>query len=278
MNTTPTVVIESATPVSRGFLNITKYAIRHSTPDGGMSGTIVREVMERGNAAAVLIYDPARDEVLLSEEFRIGNAVNALLPADSWSIGPVAGMIENGESGLDCVIREAREEVGIDILAENVIGPLSYFSSPGGTSERLDVFVAIADVTTADPARMSNDEGEHISPVVMSRRAAEDIAMSSGRAPASLIACLHLLSRHFPRQEFALIISSDGQLEVSRGHKTRDEAVEALRGVVRDVAKRMQGTGSGELVKDDADEDDLRELVDDLDLGGVTWVIEQTAG
>lgn len=194
MSTPRTVIVESVERARRGFLNITKYALRHSTPDGGMSGTVVREVMERGHAAAVLIYDESRDEVLLTEEFRIGHLAAGMAPEDCWSVGPMAGMIDEGETGRDCAIREAREEVGIDISAARIEGPVRYLSSPGGTSEILEVFVAFADVDTADPAAVSNDADEYTQPVRMSRADLMSRVMS-GAAPASLVVAAFLLDR-----------------------------------------------------------------------------------
>lgn len=270
MSTSRTVIVESAEPVSRGFLNVTKYALRHSTPDGGMSGTVVREVMERGHAAALIIYDEERDQVLLSEEFRIGKLAAGMEGEGCWSIGPVAGVIDEGETGLEAVIREAIEEVGIEITAEQVRGPLGYYSSPGGTSERLEVFVARADVSTADPAKADNDEGEYIRPVIISREDLDALVMA-GDAPASLVAGAHLLDREFPRENFMLITVTDGVIEVDGGHRSRDSALNALRGVVRELARRA---GHPDAVSADCSEEEIEEIVEDLDLDGLTWRIE----
>lgn len=194
-----TVIIDSVERASHGFLNINKYVLRHTTPDGGMSRPVTREVMTRGNAAAVLIYDPQKDAVLLIEEFRIGNLAAGFRHEDCWSLGPVAGGIENDESGLSCVIREAREEAGIELNAYGVFGPLQHFSSPGGTSEILEIFVAKADISTADPALMANDADEHTQPVIMSR-ADLNAMIYRDICPASLVSAVLLLDKVFPQE------------------------------------------------------------------------------
>ena len=196
------VIIESVERVRSGFLNIDKVALRHSTPEGGMTGTVFREVMQRGNAAAVLVYDKEKDAVLLIEEFRIGNLAAGLKGAECWSLGPIAGMIDAGEDGMTCVIREAREEAGIDLEEKSVFGPIRHFSSPGGTSEILDIFVAMADLDTIDPSKMCNDADEHTKPVIISRENLNKLVFETA-CPASLITACFLLDRIFQGAVYA---------------------------------------------------------------------------
>lgn len=167
-----------------GFFKIDRYRLRHTTPDGTMGPEITRENFERGNAAAILVYDKHRDAVLLVEEFRIGNYAAGMTGEDAWSLAPMAGMIEEGETGIDCVIREAREEAGIVIDEADVLGPWRALSSPGGTSEIVDVFVAFAPLDL-DPSLMGNDEGEFTRPVTMPREAMLEL-IDTKPVPASL--------------------------------------------------------------------------------------------
>lgn len=273
MSTPRQIIVESSETVSRGFLNITRYALRHSTPDGGMSGTIIREVMERGHAAAVLVYDPGRDEVLLVEEFRVGNLAAGLPPEECWSLGPVAGMIDEGETGMETAIREAREEAGIDLNGARVAGPLRYLSSPGGSSEMIEIFVACADLGAADAGLVSNDEGEFTRPVTMSRDELDSLVMT-GLVPASLVAASRLLDKEFPRGSFALITTVDGEIYVDAGHPTRESALNALRAILSEIARRH---GHAQAVSADLPEGALEDLVDELDLDGITWRIEEFA-
>ncbi len=55
-----------------GFFRLDKYRLRHRLYDGTMSSIIERELFERGHAAAALLYDPVRDELVILEQFRIG--------------------------------------------------------------------------------------------------------------------------------------------------------------------------------------------------------------
>jgi hypothetical protein len=56
----------------QGFYRLERLRLRHRLFAGGMSPPIVREVIEKGDVAAVLLYDPKRDEVVMIEQFRIG--------------------------------------------------------------------------------------------------------------------------------------------------------------------------------------------------------------
>lgn len=176
-----------------GFFKIDRYRLRHSTPDGGMSPEITRELFERGNAAAVLVYDADRDAVLLVEEFRIGNYGAGMTGADAWSLAPMAGGIEKGETGIDCVIREAREEAGIVIEAGDIRGPWRTLSSPGGTSEVVEIFLAFAPLNL-DPSLMGNDEDEFTRPVIMPREEMLDV-IDTQPVPASLVMAGMILQR-----------------------------------------------------------------------------------
>lgn len=118
-----------------GFFRLERYAVRHSLFAGGSSGTVVRELLERGHAAAVLPYDPVRDEIVLIEQFRIGALE---MPGGAWLREIVAGIIKEGESAEEVVLREAKEEAGCVIEALEPIH--HYLVSPGGTSEQITLF------------------------------------------------------------------------------------------------------------------------------------------
>ena len=89
-----------------GYFRVDVYRVRDRRYDGSWSRALAREVFERGHAAAVLPYDPARDEVVLIEQFRIG-AIEA--QGGPWQLEIVAGIIEGEESPEDVVRREALE-------------------------------------------------------------------------------------------------------------------------------------------------------------------------
>jgi ADP-ribose pyrophosphatase len=123
-----------------GFFHLSTFRLRHTLYAGGWSQEITRELFHRGGCVAVLPYDPIRDEVLLIEQFRIG-ALGQKEPP--WLTEIVAGGIEAGESPEDVAFREAGEEAGLSLKALHRIG--SFFTSPGGTGERVTLFIGLVD-------------------------------------------------------------------------------------------------------------------------------------
>src|SRR5262245_48378195 len=87
-------LVRQETPF-QGYFKVVRYYFRHGLHQGGMSGIITREVFERGQAAAVLPYDPVRDEVVLIRQFRAGAHVAGRHPF-TWEA--VAGIIEANET------------------------------------------------------------------------------------------------------------------------------------------------------------------------------------
>ena len=126
----------------QGYFRITRYLFRHSLYQGGQSGEIQREVFERGQAAAVLPYDPLRDEVVLIRQFRAGSYVAGRHP---WSWEIVAGIVEEGETAQDVALREAAEEASVKIL--ELVRMYSVMLSPGACSETCTSFVGRIDAT-----------------------------------------------------------------------------------------------------------------------------------
>jgi ADP-ribose pyrophosphatase len=114
--------------------------LRHRLFRGGWSRQIEREVFERKSAAAVLPYDPARDEVVLVEQFRPG-AYAAKLPC--FQLEPVAGAVEPGQDPIEVARREAREEAGCDIRAFEPI--CTYTVSPGYSTEIVFTWCGLVD-------------------------------------------------------------------------------------------------------------------------------------
>lgn len=146
----------------RGYFQIIRVRLRHEQFRGGLGAPIDREMFERGQAVAVLPYDPARDEVVLVEQFRVG-ALDA--PGEPWLIEPIAGIIEDGEQPPEVARREAREEAGLEIT--QLHPACEYFVSPGGATERCRVFIGQVDTTDAGGVFGLEGEGEDIRAHVM---------------------------------------------------------------------------------------------------------------
>jgi ADP-ribose pyrophosphatase len=134
------------------------YRLRHHDFNGGWSIDLSREVLERGNAVAVLPYDPDRDEVVLIEQFRIG--AYTAIEASPWQIEIVAGMIEAHHLPEETAHRETEEETGLAIYELEPVH--RYLSSPGCTSESIRMYCGRVDAAGAGGLSGIAHEGEYI--------------------------------------------------------------------------------------------------------------------
>jgi ADP-ribose pyrophosphatase len=185
------VVVLEQTTAFDGFFKVVRYRLRHERFAGGMGSELVREVLERGHAVVVLPYDPARDQVVLIEQFRIG-ALGVI--DDPWLIEPVAGIIEPGETVAEVARRETAEEAGLELL--DLAPACGYFTSPGGSTETCRVFIGRVDAARAGGIFGVADEGEDIKVQVLPVDAALSL-LDDGRIHAApTIVALQWLARH----------------------------------------------------------------------------------
>jgi ADP-ribose pyrophosphatase len=155
-------VIHSRTPLYEGFLRLYRYEFDVEQQGGGIRRTSW-EMMERGNAVAVLGHDPGRDEVVLVNEFRPGLTVAGEYP---YRDNLVAGAIESDETALEAAVREMREEAGLALSHPVLIHPGAFVSS-GGTSEKISIVYGTVDTRDAGGVHGNPSENEDILTVVL---------------------------------------------------------------------------------------------------------------
>jgi ADP-ribose pyrophosphatase len=156
-------VIHSKKRLHDGFLRVYQYEFDVEKHGGGIT-RISREIMERGNAVAVLGHDPDRNEVVLGNEFRPG----VMVAGDyAYRDNLVAGAIEDDETALEAAVREMREETGLVLSSPVLIHSGAYVSS-GGTSEKISIVYGTVDTTHAGGVHGNRSENEDILTVVLS--------------------------------------------------------------------------------------------------------------
>jgi len=143
--------------IYHGFFDLIRYQVRHTLYQGGWSQVLDRELFQRGNCVAVVLYDPVTDEVVLIEQFRVG-AIRSR--GDQWLLEIVAGAIEPGESPSEVAFREAKEEAGCDI--QELIQISEFYTSPGGSSEKITLYCGKVDASTLGGVHGLEHEGEDI--------------------------------------------------------------------------------------------------------------------
>jgi ADP-ribose pyrophosphatase len=155
-------VIRNRRPLHEGFLRVYEYEFDVEKHGGGIT-RLSREVMERGNAVAVLGHDPNRNEVVLGNEFRPGVLVAGDYP---YRDNLIAGAIDENETALEAAVREMLEETGL-LLANPVLIHSGAYVSSGGTSEKIAIVYGAVDMARAGGVHGNREEDEDILSVVL---------------------------------------------------------------------------------------------------------------
>jgi GDP-mannose pyrophosphatase NudK len=99
---------------------------------------ISRECYNRGDGAAILLYNSDKGTVILTKQFRMPIYENN--KSEGMSIEACAGAIDNKDNPLETILRETEEEVGYKINSAKQV--LSAYTSPGALTEKMYLFVA----------------------------------------------------------------------------------------------------------------------------------------
>jgi ADP-ribose pyrophosphatase len=192
MNDEQDIDIRDKETVYDGFFRMDRYRLRHRKFDGTWTKEVSREIFERGNAVAALLYDPGEDAVVMVEQFRLPAYIAG---RSAWCLETPAGIVKPGEELAEVARREAREETGCEIIGElRQIG--QFMASIGGSTEIVTVFLGQVDSKTADGLHGVADEEEdirvHVIPANEAIRKADEGEVENA---ASVIA-LNWLARH----------------------------------------------------------------------------------
>ncbi|MDX2290047.1 MAG: NUDIX domain-containing protein [Hyphomicrobiaceae bacterium] len=193
MGVDPKVVVRSRRRVFDGFFKLDEVTFSHRLYDGTASPDKTSLVFERGDAVAVLVFNRDRGLVVLVEQFKV--PVLDKSQSGGWITEVAAGIIKPGETPLEAAIRETREETGFQISDPEHVA--TFFSSPGGSSERIFLFYAVvreADrVSTGGGVRA---EGEDIRTIEISpSELFEQLRTKAIEDPKLIIAAYHLKDR-----------------------------------------------------------------------------------
>jgi len=169
----------------RSYLALDRLELRHRLFAGGTSGVVGRDLVVRGPAAAILLWDPDRDQVALVEQFRVGALAAGM---DPWILETVAGVVEPGEDAAEVARREALEEAGARV--DEMVHVGRHLSSPGCSDETVETFVGRVDASRLGGIHGLADEGEDIRVVVMD--AADAIAACADGRIANAITLIAL--------------------------------------------------------------------------------------
>jgi GDP-mannose pyrophosphatase NudK len=122
--------------LSNNWYTLRKITYEYLKKDGTWQ-TQSREAYDRGNGAAILLYNKDLKTVILTRQFRMPTFIN----------GNETGMLTEACAGLldkdnpeDCIKRETEEETGYKISDVKKI--FEAYMSPGSVTEMLHFFIA----------------------------------------------------------------------------------------------------------------------------------------
>ncbi len=142
--------IRKQTTLFDDFFKVDEVIVSHQRKDGTMSPDERRLVFERGDAVSVVLYNADSRTVIVVDQFKvpslIGRRRDDPQTMDGWIVEATAGMIDPGETAETAIRRETMEATGYSISNPQLI--CTFFSSPGGTSER--IFLYFAEVRDSD--------------------------------------------------------------------------------------------------------------------------------
>lgn len=121
--------------LSDNWYTLNKFTYKYQRPDGSWE-TQQREAYDRGNGAAILLYNSKKGSVILTKQFRMPTYVNG--NDDGMMIEVCAGLLD-GDNPADCVRKESEEETGYKISKVEKV--MQTYMSPGSVTEILYLFV-----------------------------------------------------------------------------------------------------------------------------------------
>ncbi|VAW43880.1 hypothetical protein MNBD_GAMMA04-1813 [hydrothermal vent metagenome] len=197
--------IQSVTTPYTGFFELNVVHFKHTRYTGGWTETFSRELFQRGQAVVVLLYDSAKEQVVLVEQCRVGALLNhaqlgvqaGAQAEKAWLLEPVAGIIDVGESPKEAGIREAQEETGAVVQTLEYV--CQFYPSPGACSEILHLYAADISVDSISDYGGIESEQEDIKVVKLDfQRAKKMLLNAEFNVAATYIALQWLFFQKIP--------------------------------------------------------------------------------
>ena len=122
--------------LSDNWYTLHKISFEYQREDGEWEPQ-VREAYDRGNGAAILLYNQEKNSVVLTRQFRMPTYVNG--NPDGMMIEVCAGLLEENNAE-ETIKKEVEEETGYKV--DNVKKVYESYMSPGSVTEILYLFIA----------------------------------------------------------------------------------------------------------------------------------------
>lgn len=159
---TDRVTIDKVETLSDDWYVLRKYHFRYRRGDG-TEQSLTREAYDRGNGAAILLYNKARQSVILTRQFRLPALISG--HPDGMLLEAPAGLLDQDDPAAE-IRREAEEETGYRIAKVEKL--FAAYMSPGSVTEQLHFFAAAySDADKVGAGGGHAGEGEDIEVIEM---------------------------------------------------------------------------------------------------------------
>lgn len=132
----PKVKINNIENLSDNWYKLDKVDFDYQTKNGQWQNQL-RESYDRGDGAAILLYNSTKKTVILTKQFRMPSYLNE--NTDGMMIEVCAGLLD-ADDPLTCIKKEAEEETGYKII--NPTKLFEIYSTPGAVTEKIHYFIA----------------------------------------------------------------------------------------------------------------------------------------
>jgi len=132
----PNVKILDTKILSNNWYTLKKITFNYLKRNGVWQ-TQMRESYDRGNGAAILLYNPKNKTVILTKQFRLPTYING--NPDGMMIECCAGLLDQNNPE-NCIKKEVLEETGYQVHHVNKL--FEAYMSPGAVTEILHLFIA----------------------------------------------------------------------------------------------------------------------------------------
>ncbi|MGY5391780.1 NUDIX domain-containing protein [Acinetobacter sp. NigerLNRRAM0016] len=176
----------------RGFIQVEKVSLRHRLfQQSDYTSVIHRELIQRPEAAGVLIYNDQQQKFALIEQFRIGAMDD---PDSPWQLEVIAGVLDGDESPESCIRRESLEESGCELQALQHL--FSFYPSAGACAELFHLYSAEATLPEQGGVFGVADEGENIQLHILDYADIRSLLTNGRLRNAPVIMALQWLEQH----------------------------------------------------------------------------------
>ncbi len=143
--------------LSDNWYTLNKVTFEYQREDGTWE-TQIREAYDRGNGAAILLYNIQKGTVVLTRQFRMPTFLNG--NTDGMMVEACAGLLEKGNAE-QTIKMEVEEETGYKI--DHVKKVFEAYMSPGSVTEILFFFIGqYTDAMKVGEGGGAEDETENI--------------------------------------------------------------------------------------------------------------------